>query len=60
MEYLAAKVLETRIIPRHLQLAICNDEELNKLLSGVTIAQGGVLPNIQMMLGPSTLTSSFT
>ena len=33
-----------------LQLAIRNDEELNKLLSGVTIAQGGVLPNIQSVL----------
>ena len=35
-----------------LQLAIRNDEELNKLLAGVTIAQGGVLPNIQAVLLP--------
>ena len=34
------------------QLAIRNDEELNKLLAGVTIAQGGVLPNIQAILLP--------
>ncbi len=34
---------------RHLQLAIRNDE---KLLAGVTIAQGGVLPNIQAVLLP--------
>jgi histone H2A len=63
MEYLAAEVLElagnaapvnkkTRIIPHHLPLAIRNDEELNKLLSVVTIAQGGVLSNIQAFLFP--------
>ena len=32
----------TRIVPRHIQLAARNDEELNKLLSGITIASGGV------------------
>ncbi|XP_067837343.1 histone H2A type 1-C-like [Heptranchias perlo] len=45
-------IKKTRIIPRHLQLSIRNDEELNKLLGRVTIAQGGVLPNIQAVLLP--------
>jgi histone H2A len=31
-------------------LAIRNDEELNKLLGHVTIAQGGVLPNIHQSM----------
>ena len=63
LEYLCAEILElagnaardnkkSRIIPRHVQLAIRNDEELNKLLGGVTIAAGGVLPNIHTVLLP--------
>ncbi|KAL5967722.1 Histone H2A embryonic [Taenia solium] len=41
-----------RIIIRHLQLAIRSNGELNKFLGDVTIAQGGVLPNIQAVLLP--------
>nr|CAH7725536.1 unnamed protein product [Callosobruchus chinensis] len=57
MEYLAVKVLELASNAardnkktRYLQLVIRSDEELSKLLPGVTIAQGGVLPNIQAIL----------
>ena len=39
-------------MPRHIQLAIRNDEELSKLLGTVTIAAGGVLPNIHSVLLP--------
>ena len=34
-----------QIKPRHMQLAIRNDEELNKLLCSTQISQGGVIPN---------------
>lgn len=43
---------KTRIIPRHIQLAVRNDEELSKLMGSVTIANGGVLPNIHQILLP--------
>jgi len=63
LEYLCAEILElagnaardnkkSRIIPRHITLAVKNDEELNKLLGNVTIAAGGVLPNIHAVLLP--------
>lgn len=63
MEYLCAELLElagkaardnkrTRIAPRHLMMAVRNDEELNILLGSVTIAAGGVLPNIHQILLP--------
>ncbi|KAL6217322.1 hypothetical protein ACLB2K_010539 [Fragaria x ananassa] len=43
---------KNRIVPRHIQLAVRNDEELSKLLGTVTIANGGVLPNIHQNLLP--------
>lgn len=63
LEYLCAEILElagnaardnkkSRIVPRHIQMAVRSDEELNKLLGGVTIASGGVMPNIHSMLLP--------
>ncbi|CAH8383982.1 unnamed protein product [Eruca vesicaria subsp. sativa] len=64
LEYLAAEVLElagnaarhnkkTRIVPRHIKLAVGNDEELSKLLGSVTISNGGILPLIHRALFPA-------
>ena len=63
MEYLTAEILELagivareagksrcRILPRHVLLAVRNDTELDKLLQGVMIEGGGVLPHINPAL----------
>ncbi|VDN96150.1 unnamed protein product [Rodentolepis nana] len=61
LEYLTAEILElagnaardnkkSRVVPRHIQLAVRNDEELSRMLHQVTIRQGGVLPNINPVL----------
>lgn len=63
MEYLTAEILELAsdqahgdgryfITPRHIQLAIHSDEELDKLFANVTIAGGGVIPFILPVLLP--------
>ena len=61
LEYLVAELLElsgnaakdnkkNRIVPRHIQLAIKNDVELNNFLGKATISAGGVMPNVHSVL----------
>lgn len=69
LEYLAVEVLELSgdvarqnkrhlITPRHITLAIRQDDELESLLKHVTIAQGGVMPFIEQVLLPKRSTQS--
>jgi len=57
IEYVTSEILElsgttalenkkNRILPRHIQQAVRNDEELNKYLANVTIAGGGVIQSV--------------
>ena len=48
----AAEHKRKTITPRHLQLAVRNDDEFNKLLCNAHMALGGVLPNIIESLWP--------
>jgi len=63
LEYMCAEVLElsgnaardnklVRITPRHIDLAIRNDEELDRFCQTVTIVGGGTIPNIHATLLP--------
>ena len=63
LEYLAAEALEltgntakdnrkSRITSRHLMIGFASDEEFEKLLDGVTIAHGGVVPYIHSAVIP--------
>jgi len=46
----ALEVGKKTIIPRHLQLAVRNDEELSKLMASTLISRGGFLSNIHPFL----------
>jgi histone H2A len=61
VEYLCAEVLELagnaakdnnrlRVSPRHVMLAVRNDDELNRLLDRVHIANSGVIPSVHRIL----------
>lgn len=69
LEYLTAEVLEIagdaakdnkakRIKPRHISLAVFQDEEIKKILQNVTISEGGVLPHIHSVLLPKRTSSN--
>ena len=69
LEYLTAEILELSgnaardnkkklLTPRHVQMAIRHDEELDRLLQYVTISRGGVIPSINSVLLPKKTSRS--
>lgn len=65
LEYITRQVLDPagnlaidnqkeRISPRHILLAIRNNEELNQLLTNLTVVPAGVVPHVQRVLLGST------
>lgn len=67
LEYLVAEVSELAgnaardnkrhsITPRHITLAVRQDQELNQLMEHVTFSQGGVIPFIHNVLLPKKTT----
>ena len=61
LEYITAELMElaanaakenkkSRITPRTIQLAVANDDELGGLFQNVTLASGGVVPNLRSEL----------
>lgn len=65
LEYLSAEILElssdaakankkVRINPRHIMMAVKQDDELGQLLKDVTFSSAGVVPYIHPLLVPKT------
>ena len=63
LEFITAEILELAgnvceehgrktIAPKHINLGVRSDEELNKMMCNITISQGGMLPHINEYLQP--------
>ena len=63
LEYICAEILEMAgnvceeagrktIAPKHINLGVRADQELNKMMSNIVISQGGMLPNVHEYLVP--------